>query len=201
MKLYSCAYCPYSHRVRFAACEKEIEIDIHDVDLANKPPEIAMINRYGQVPILVDKNVSLYESNIINEYLDERFPHPHLFSRDIVQRSHARLLMHTIDKDIAPSVDILVHQHRHNDQDVRQARSTLRTTLMNFPGYLQKNKYLQGDEFSILDITIAPLLWRLKVFGVRLPASATPLHKYAERIFSRRSFIHSLTILEKAMRV
>jgi len=156
MVLYSGTTDPYSHRCRFVLFEKGMDFEIRDVDLFAKPEDIALMNPYNEVPILVERDLILYESHIINEYIDERFPHPQLMPGDPVARARVRLFL--------------------------------------------KNKYMLGDDFSMLDVAIAPLLWRLDYYGIDMSKNAVPLLKYAERIFSRPAYIEALTPSEKVMR-
>ena len=90
MNLYSGTTCPYSHRCRFVLFEKGMDFEIRDVDLFAKPEDIALMNPYNEVPILVERDLILYESHIINEYIDERFPHPQLMPGDPVARARVR---------------------------------------------------------------------------------------------------------------
>ena len=200
MTLYSWALCPYSHRCRIVIFEKEMDAVIKDVDLNRKPSELALLNPYNRVPVLVDREIKLYESNIINEYLDERFPHPQLMPAEIGARARARLMLFAFDRELFPHLDVLM-KSRASRQAQERARERLHDNLMQIlPYFAHGGKYFTGDEFSILDVALAPLLWRLDYFGVRLPARAAPLLKYAQRVFARPGFIHSLTEVEKAMR-
>ena len=100
MVLYSGTTCPFSQRCRFVLFEKGMDFEIRDVDLFQKPEDIMMMNPYGQLPILVDRDLILYESNIINAYLDERFPHPQLMPADPVIRARVRLLLLTFAREL-----------------------------------------------------------------------------------------------------
>jgi RNA polymerase-associated protein len=200
MTLYSWALCPYSHRCRIVIHEKEMDATIRDVDLNRKPPELALLNPYNRVPALADREIKLYESNIINEYLDERFPHPQLMPADIGARAKARLMLYAFDQELFSHLDTLM-KTRAAKQTQERARLRLHENLMQMlPYFAHGGKFFTGDEFSILDVALAPLLWRLDHFGVRLPPRAAPLLKYAQRVFARPGFIASLTPVEKAMR-
>jgi RNA polymerase-associated protein len=182
MVLYSGTTCPFSHRCRFVLFEKGMDFEIRDVDLYNKPEDINVMNPYGQVPILVERDLILYESNIINEYIDERFPHPQLMPGDPVDRARVRLFLLNFEKEL------FVHV------------TTLESRLTQLAPVFLKSKYMLGDNFSMLDVAIAPLLWRLDYYGIELSKNAAPLLKYAERIFSRPAYIEALTPSEKVMR-
>ena len=191
MVLYSGTTCPFSHRCRFVLFEKGMDFEIRDVDLYNKPEDISVMNPYGQVPILVERDLILYESNIINEYIDERFPHPQLMPGDPVDRARVRLFLLNFEKELFAHVSVLEN---------RAARSNIRDRLTQMAPVFLKNKFILGDNFSMLDVALAPLLWRLDYYGIDLSKNAAPLLKYAERIFSRPAYIEALTPSEKVMR-
>lgn len=202
MVLYSGTTCPYSHRCRFVLFEKGMDFEIRDVDLFNKPEDIALMNPYGQVPILVERDLILYESNIINEYIDERFPHPQLMPGDPVARARVRLFLLNFEKELFTHVSLIegANGKKPNEQELESSRTQMRDRLTQLAPIFVKNKYMLGDDFSMLDVSIAPLLWRLDYYGIELSKNAAPLLKYAERLFSRPAFIEALTPSEKVMR-
>ena len=200
MVLYSGTTCPFSHRCRFVLFEKGMDFEIRDVDLYNKPEDISVMNPYGQVPILVERDLILYESNIINEYIDERFPHPQLMPADPVMRARTRLFLYNFEKELFVHVSVLEDRSNTDTAAQEHARANIRDRLAQLAPMLLKNKFMLGEEFSMLDVAMAPLLWRLDHYGIELPKSAAPLQKYAERIFSRPAFIEALTPSEKVMR-
>ncbi|KFI05083.1 MULTISPECIES: glutathione S-transferase N-terminal domain-containing protein [unclassified Massilia] len=201
MVLYSGTTCPFSQRCRLVLFEKGMDFEVRDVDLFNKPEDISTMNPYGQVPILVERELILYESNIINEYIDERFPHPQLMPADPLMRARARLMLFNFEKELFVHVHVLESErNKTNDKSHDKARSEIRDRLTTLAPLFLKNKYMLGDEFSMLDVAIAPLLWRLDHYGIELSKTAAPLMKYAERIFSRPAYIEALTPSEKVMR-
>ncbi|MBV4398141.1 glutathione S-transferase N-terminal domain-containing protein [Advenella alkanexedens] len=201
MVLYSGTTCPFSQRCRFVLYEKGMDFEVRDIDLFNKPEDISVMNPYGKVPILVERDLILYESNIINEYIDERFPHPQLMPADPVMRARTRLFLHNFEKELFVSVGVLEDRSLQADEKrLDLARRTIRDRLSQLAPLLIKNRFMLGEEFSMLDVTMAPLLWRLDHYGIELPKSAAPLMKYAERIFSRPAYIEALTPSEKVMR-
>jgi len=197
MRLYSGTTCPYSHRCRIVLFEKGMDFEVIDVDLMNKSEDVATINPYNKVPVLVERDLVLYEANIINEYIDERFPHPQLMPPDPVMRGRARLFLHRFEQELYSQVDLIEHGVAKSSD---KARATIRDNLTQFAQILTKQKFLLGDEFSMLDVAIAPLLWRLDYYGIQMGKEAAPLMKYAERLFSRQGFIDALTASERAMR-
>jgi len=196
MNLYSGTTDPFSHRCRIVLFEKGMDFEVIDVDLFNKPEDIAVINPYNRVPVLVDRDLVLYESNIINEYIDERFPHPQLMPPDPIMRARARQLLHTMEIELFSHIESL----EKNLKSADKSRGHVRDRLVELTPIFTKQKFMLGDEFSMLDVAIAPLLWRLERYGIELPKTAAPLLKYAERIFSRQGFIDALTPSEKVMR-
>ena len=202
MVLYSGTTCPFSHRCRFVLFEKGMDFEIRDVDLYNKPEDINVMNPYGQVPILVERDLILYESNIINEYIDERFPHPQLMPADPVMRARARLFLFNFERELFIHVQQL-ERRDHNKETSKmmdRARQQIRDRLTQLTPIFVKNKFMLGEEFSMLDVAMAPLLWRLDHYAIEMPKTAAPLMKYAERIFSRPAYIEALTPSEKVMR-
>jgi RNA polymerase-associated protein len=197
MTLYSGTTDPYSHRCRIVLFEKGMDFQVIDVDLANKPEDLAIINPHNEVPVLVERDLVLQEANIINEYIDERFPHPQLMPADPVMRARARLFLHNFEEQLFKHIaDIESGDQKLADK----ARAAIRDNLTQIVPLFAKQQYMLGDEFSMLDVAIAPLLWRLGHYGIELPKQAAPLLKYAERIFSRPAYIEAMTPSEKAMR-
>ncbi|MDO9225202.1 MAG: glutathione S-transferase N-terminal domain-containing protein [Pseudomonadota bacterium] len=197
MILYSGTACPFSHRCRIVLFEKGMDFEIRDVDLHDKPEDIAVMNPYSRVPILVERDLTLYESNIINEYIDERFPHPQLMPADPVMRARARLFLYNFEHDLFSHVADLEHG---TPKVAEKARGIVRDNLTQIAPIFAKQKHILGEDYSMLDVAIAPLLWRLEHYGIQLPKQGLPILKYAERLFSRPAFIEALTPVEKAMR-
>ena len=197
MTLYSGITDPFSHRCRIVLYEKGMDFEIIDVDLMNKPEDLAVMNPYNQVPVLVERDLILYESNIINEYIDDRFPHPQLMPADPVMRARARLFLFRFEQEMFCHIDSL---EKGKEKQADKARTLVRDNLTQIAPVFAKQKYMLGDEFSMLDVAIAPLLWRLDYYGIDMSKNAVPLLKYAERIFSRPAYIEALTPSEKVMR-
>lgn len=197
MTLYSGTACPFSHRCRIVLFEKGMDFQIIDIDLHNKPEDLAVMNPYNRAPVLVERDLILHESNIINEYIDERFPHPQLMPADPVMRARARLFLYRFEQELFAHVDAIEHG---SQKAADKARMMIRDNLSQLAPIFAKQKHMLGEEFSMLDVAIAPLLWRLDHYAITLPKQAAPLLKYAERVFSRPAFIEALTATEKAMR-
>ncbi|HSI45249.1 MAG TPA: glutathione S-transferase N-terminal domain-containing protein [Methylophilus sp.] len=197
MRLYSGTVDPYSHRCRIVLFEKGMDFEVIDVDLTNKTEDLAILNPYGEVPVLVERDLVLSEANIINEYIDERFPHPQLMPADPVMRARARLYLYNFEKDLFNHIKDI---ESGEDERVERARKVIRDNLTQLVPIFSKQNYLMGDEYSMLDVAITPLLWRLGHYGIELPNQSAPLLKYAERLFSRPMYAEAMTPSEKAMR-
>ena len=197
MTLYSGTTCPFSQRCRIVLYEKGMDFQIHDVDLFNKPEDLAVMNPYNRTPVLVERDLILYESNIINEYIDDRFPHPQLMSADPVMRARARLFLFRFENELFSNIEAL---EKGSQKVADKARQVVRDSLTQIAPVFNKQKFMLGDEYSMLDVAIAPLLWRLDYYGIQIPKQAAPLLKYAERLFSRPAYIEALTPAEKVMR-
>jgi RNA polymerase-associated protein len=176
--------------------EKNITFEINDIDPLNMPEQLMELNPYGTLPTLVDRDLRLYESRIIMEYLDERFPHPPLLPVDPVSRSTSRLLMYRVDYDWYRLMDVILA----GKKDAAKARKELRESLIATSQVFAAKAFFMSDDFTLVDCLIAPLLWRLPVLGVDIPASAKGLHEYASRLFARESFTQSLSEAEREMR-
>jgi stringent starvation protein A len=197
MTLYSGTTDPFSQRCRIVLYEKGMDFQIIDVDIYNRHEDVAAINPYGRVPVLVERDLILYEANIINEYIDERFPHPQLMPADPVMRARARLFLHRFENEMFCHIGAVEHG---TQKAAEKARQIIADNLTQIAPVFTKQKYMLGDEFSMLDVAIAPLLWRLELYGIQLGKEAAPLMKYAERLFSRPAYIEAMTPAEKAMR-
>ncbi len=197
MKLYSSSTSPFSHRCRIMLHEKDMDFQIIDVDPYAGPEDLDIPSPYKSLPMLVQRDLVLYESNIINEYIDDRLPHPHLMPTDPVMRARARLFLYGFEQELFCHIDAV---EQGTPETAAQARAALWDNLSVIGPTLAKRKYLLGDEYSILEVAIAPLLWRLEHYEIQLPKQAAPLLDFAERLFGRPAFIDSLTASEKVMR-
>ncbi len=196
MTLYSDPVNPYCHRVRLVLAEKNITYEVEDIDPLNMPEELMELNPYGTLPTLVDRDLKLYESRIIMEYLDERFPHPPLLPVDPVSRSTSRLLLFRVENDWYRQMDIILA----GKKEAAKARKELRESLISTAPVFGAKPFFMSDEFTLVDCAIAPLLWRLPILGVDIPTSAKGIHAYAKRLFERDSFSQSLSEAEREMR-
>lgn len=197
MTLFSKPTDPWSHRTRLVLAEKSISIDIVDVDDGNLPEDLLDLNPYNTVPTLVDRDLVLYDSRVIIEYLDERFPHPPLMPVDPVARAQFRVALYRIEKDW-----YTLAQQIEDQNDKKQglkARKILRESILASAEVFKAKPYFLSDEFSLVDASIAPILWRLSAWEIDV-AQAPSIVRYANLIFSRPAFRQSLSRVEQEMR-
>lgn len=198
MTLYSGAADIYSHRVRIVLAEKGVSYEVINIEVRGKPEDLLELNPYGTVPTLVDRELALYEANIITEYLDERFPHPPLMPVYPVARAKARLIIHRFDREWGPLIRKL---EQGKLPDHKTAAKELMQYLLQLIPAFTASPYFMGEEFTLVDCCIAPVLWRLPAWGISLPPAETKiLNKYADRVFQRDSFQASLTEAEQELR-
>ncbi len=199
IRLYSGASCLQSHRVRLALAHKGVEAEWVVVDPAAPPRPLLELTPYGEVPTLLDRDVCLYEPWIIVEYLDERYPHPPLLMADPVSRAKARLVAYRIERDwYSLYAQLTAARVRH--RGVGKARQALYESLTAGAELFEDHRCLLSDEFTIMDLAVLPLLWRLPAAGVELPPQAAAMVEYAETQFHGAPFQASLTSEEQALR-
>jgi len=198
MTLYSGAVDLLSHRVRIVLAEKGVSYEVINVEARGKPEDLLTLNPYGTVPTLVDRELALYEPNIITEYLDERFPHPPLMPVYPVARAKARLIIYRFDREMGPLIRKL---ESTKTGDIRPVAKELTGYLVQLLPIFNTSPYFMGDEFTLVDCCLATILWRLPVWGISFsPAETKIISKYAERVFQRDSFQASLTEAEQELR-
>lgn len=197
MMLYSSADSIHCHRVRIVLAEKDITVDIETIDPDNKPEDLLHLNPYNSIPTLIDRDLVLYDARVVSEYLDERFPHPPLMPVDPVSRANSRLALFRIEKDW---YSLLPDLESGDAKRSAKAAKILRDSLVASADIFAVKPFFLSDEFTLVDATLAPLLWRLTIYGVDLPKEAKPVIDYAERLFGREGFQLSLTEIERDMR-
>lgn len=197
MTVYSDPSCPFSHRTRIVIQEKNIEANVEDILDGQWPEDVAAANPYATSPTLIDRDLVLFDSNIIMEYFDERFPHPPLMPVDPVARAKTRLMLHRIDKDWYSLWKALTGAEKGK---TTKARKSVQEDLTVLAPLFADSAYFMSDDFSLLDCSLAPLLWRLPMLNIKLPPKAKAVEDYAQRIFARDSFQASLSDVERDMR-
>jgi RNA polymerase-associated protein len=199
MTLFSKPTCIHSHRTRLVLAEKNINIEIVNVDGPDLPEDLMDLNPYHTVPTLVDRDLVLYDSRVIIEYLDERFPHPPLMPVDPVTRAQFRLALFRIETDWYE-----IAEQFGADAAAKmptKSRKMLRESILASVELFAAKQFFLSDEFSLVDCSIAPILWRLPVYGIDLGSQSESIEAYMKRVFERRSFQESLTELEQEMRL
>ena len=200
MVFYSDGRDHYSHRVRLVLAEKGVAVEIMDVDPAHLPEDLVDLNPYNTLPTLVDRELVLYESQVIMEYLDERFPHPPLLPVYPVARANSRLFMHRIQKDWCGAVDTIM-AGRSKDTVIDRMRKERRESLIAIAPIFNEKPFFMNDEFTLVDCCVAPILWRLPELDINLPPKqGKPIADYTDRIFGRDGFQSSLSEAELDMR-
>ena len=201
MALFSDPLDHYSHRVRIVMCEKGVTSEIIDTDSNNLTAEILEVSPYAELPVLVDRDVCLYDSVILMEYLDERFPHPPLLPVYPVSRAHIRLFIQRIEKDWCGIFDALVEGNL-SPVKAKKAKVELKSQILGMSQILKEKPFFMSDDFSLIDCCIAPILWRLPLVDIELKkdAKSKPIYAYMERVFTKKCFIDSLSELEREIR-
>ena len=189
----------YSHRVRIVLAEKGVSAEIIYVEAGRQPPKLIEVNPYGSLPTLVDRYLALWESTVVMEYLDERYPHPPLLPVYPVARANSRLLIHRIQRDWCGLVDLILDS-RTKEAARAVARKELRESLTGVSPLFADKPFFLSEEQSLVDCCLLPILWRLPILGIELPRPAKPLLDYMERQFAREAFQASLSGVERDMR-
>ena len=198
LTLYSNPRCPQCHRVRIVLAEKDIATKIESIDTNVKSEDLAALNPYNTTPTLADRELVMNETRVILEYLDERYPHPPLMPVDPVARAHARMVLQYIHRDLYSLVPDL---NSTGAKKSNTARKKMRESLIASVELFSTKKYFLGEEFTLVDCSLAPILWRLPHYSITLPTSASVILDYAERVAERPSFQESLSEFETEIRL
>ncbi|MEZ5458704.1 MAG: glutathione S-transferase N-terminal domain-containing protein [Steroidobacteraceae bacterium] len=199
MTLFSSGTDPWSHRARIVLGEKGLDIEIVDVSSGNLPEDLLDLNPYHSLPTLVDRDLVLYDSRVIMDYLDERFPHPPLMPVDPLARAKTRLALYRIERDWYTAAQAIDDEP---DKKLKpKFRQVLRDTIVQSAELFKVRPFFLSSEYSMVDATIAPILWRLPHYEIDLPPQAAPVLKYAELVFSRPGFRRTLSLAEQEMRL
>lgn len=198
MTLYSGSNDPYSHRARIVLAEKGVTFDLYEIDVDAQADALIEINPYNTVPTLVDRDLVLYESEIIMEYLDERFPHPPLMPVYPVARARSRLMLHRVNRDWYSLMNKILMKNA-DPAVVEESRKALKESIISVAPMFKEMPFFLSEEFSLVDCAIAPMLWRLKSLDIVLPVEAKTITEYGKRLFGREAFQVSLTDAERAL--
>ena len=201
MNLFSGPTCIHSHRTRIVLAEKNINIDIKSVKGPDLPEDLIDVNPYHNLPTLIDRDLVLYDSRVIIEYLDERFPHPPLLPVYPVARANCRTLMLRIDREWCPLIDTLI-QGEKSEKEMMKIREELLHEISSIAPTFKEFKFFMSDEFTLVDCCFAPILWRLPSVGIKLPINRhlKPLIDYQNSVFERPGFLDSLSSIERDLK-
>ncbi len=188
---------PLGHGVRIVLAEKDVNVDVSYVTEDTKPEDLNDLNPYGAVLTLIDRDLVIYEPQVMMEYLDERYPHPPLMPVDPVSRAHNRQVRFRLARDLYHLLSVM---HGRNEVAAANARKAFRDHLTAIAPAFSQQPFFLSVELSLIDCCLAPLLWRLPVYGIKLPAQTRALSQYAERLFARPAFQASLSPREREMR-
>lgn len=196
MTLYTSSTCALSHCARLVLHEKGVIADIEYFDSTEPPEDLLELNPTGVSPTLIERDLVLYDSRIIMEYLDERFPHPPLHQMDPVSRANSRMIIKRIDQDWYQLLDEILNS---GEKKSARAKKMLKESLIAATPIFEAQPYFMSEEYSLIDCTMAPLLWRLPSLGIDLNALSSAITIYANRLFAREAFLKSLSTAEKEM--
>jgi len=201
MALFSDPSDHYSQRVRIVLAEKGISSEVIDSDRKNLTEEILQVSPYASLPVLVDRDVCLYDSVTLMEYLDERFPHPPLLPVYPVSRANIRLYIKRIERDWCTLFDEICDGNLKESKKSK-LRKNLKSLITGSVPIFKEKPFFMNEEFSLVDCCIAPILWRLPLVGIEIQNDSKnkPINEYMKKVFTRKSFIQSLTEIEKEMR-
>ena len=196
--LLSGPICPLSHCCRIVLLEKDVICSIDYVSQSDDPSVVAEHNPYGETPTLLDRDLALYDTTVILEYLDERFPHPPLMPVDPITRAKARLMRLRLTRDWM--IPMCALGERLPLAPSAAFKKEIHDGLISFTPLVREQPFFLGEEYTLVDAYLTPILWRLPALGIELPKQAAPIIEYAERMFKRQSFMESLSGLEIELR-
>ncbi len=194
IKLYSDAHCPNSHRTRIVLAEKELPVETTELESGDLPADFLKINPYGKLPTVIDRDIVFFESAVVNEYLDERYPHPPLKPGSPAERAQMRLAVLQLERELYP-----IYVDSQNGRKKKEAVRKLNVYLESLNMYLARQEYFIGEQYTLADITLAPILWRLPSLGVDTSAWEN-LEAYMDRLFERPAFERALSEHEQMLR-
>ncbi len=198
MNIYTTELSIECHRTRIVLAEKDIAHKLHLVDEKKMPEDLLDLNPYGSLPTLVDRDLVLYDSRVIMEYLEERFPHPPLMPVGPVARGQCRLALFRVERDWYPLVNII---ETKSEKMSAKARKELAESIAATASVFAAMPFFLSEDFTLVDASVAPILWRLPHYGIELPKGSKPINDYMERIFDREGFQGSLTEAERELRL
>jgi len=194
IKLYSDPHCPNSHRTRIVLAEKELPVTTTELDAENLPADFLKLNPYGKLPTVIDRDIIFFESSVVNEYLDERYPHPPLKPGSPADRAQMRLAVLQLERELFP-----IYAETQNPRKKKDAVKKLSVYMDSMNSFLARQEYFIGEQYTLADVTLAPILWRLTSLGMDT-AKWNHLEAYMDRLFERPAFERSLSEFEQMLR-
>jgi RNA polymerase-associated protein len=194
IKLYSDPHCPNSHRTRIVLAEKELPVTTTELEADNLPADFLKLNPYGKLPTVIDRDIVFFESSVVNEYLDERYPHPPLKPGSPADRAQMRMAVLQLERELFP-----IYVETHNPRKKKDAVKKLSVYMDSLNSFLARQEYFIGEQYTLADITLAPILWRLSSLGMDT-AKWNHLEAYMDRLFERPAFERSLSEFEQMLR-
>jgi len=194
IKLYSDAHCPNSHRTRIVLAEKELPVDTQELESENLPADFLKLNPYGKLPTVIDRDIVFFESAVVNEYLDERYPHPPLKPGSPAERAQMRLAVLQLEREL-----YVLYEDCQNGRKKKDAVKKMEAYFDSLNAYLARTEYFIGEQYTLADVTLAPILWRLPSIGLDT-AKWGNLEGYMDRLFERSAFERSLSEHEQMLR-
>lgn len=201
MALYSDPNSHYSHRVRIVLQEKGLSTEIIDMTQENMHSDLLEINPNAEIPVLIDRDICLYDSLVLMEYLEERFPHPPLMPVYPVIKARSRLFILRIEQEWSKNLDYLALNPKPGSK-TQKSKKDLKSNILSASSIFNEHPYFMSEDFSLIDCCVAPILWRLPALGIDISKDkkAKPIYQYMERVFSRDSFKASISEIEQEMR-
>lgn len=201
MALYSDPNSHYSHRVRIVLQEKGLSTEIIDMTQENMHSDLLEINPNAEIPVLIDRDICLYDSLVLMEYLEERFPHPPLMPVYPVIKARSRLFILRIEQEWSKDLDYLALNPKPGSK-TQKSKKDLKSNILSASPIFNEHPYFMSEDFSLIDCCVAPILWRLPALGIDISKDkkAKPIYQYMERVFSRDSFKASISEVEQEMR-
>jgi len=194
LELYSASVCPFAHRTRLTLLEKGIDFQLSEIDLNNKPDWFLEVSPYGKVPVIKHEQNCIWESAIINEYLDEAFPEPPLMPKTAGERAFARIWIDFANTKLVPTFYKILLEQDPEKQVKWKDKYIEHLQFMETEGiskFSAEGKYWLGNRLSLVDITFYPWFERLCVLehyrGVNLPESCQKLRQWWQQMLQRES--------------
>jgi RNA polymerase-associated protein len=196
LTLYTTADDIQCHRARLVLAAKGVSYERVLVDPAKPPQDLIDLNPYASTPTLIDRDLTLFDTAVVCEYIDERYPHPPLMPIDPQSRARLRVAAVRVEKDWVSEVDTI----RAGGRAADGARKRLREQMLSSVPLFKASKFFLNPEMSLVDCLVAPVIWRLPWLQVDLGREGKPIIDYGERLFHSQGFSRSMTDEEKAMR-